>query len=206
MTDLYAVLGVPRDADRAAIRHAYRDLAHTAHPDGGGTPEAFARIKLAHDILTDDVRRKRYDENGEISELTVDNRRAQLMETLSSGLDLAILKLARGGKPPKYADMAKLTGDALRDRRREWNDQRLEFEKTANWSRELLGRFSAASGDNIMESIVAGRIAGCETQIETLTTRIKLIDEALELLSGMAFRADAEPAQVQAWLSAVDTI
>src|ERR1035438_2640985 len=147
MTDLYAILGVPRDADRAAIRRAYREMAHTAHPDAGGSPEAFARIKMAHDILTDEARRQRYDETGEVVEITVDNRRAQLMETLSSGLDQAMLRLARGTKPPKYVDMAKLTAEALRERRREWTNQRQEFEKTANWSRELLGRFSAASGD-----------------------------------------------------------
>jgi hypothetical protein len=31
----YAVLRVPEDADPAAIRHAYRVLAHRYHPDTG---------------------------------------------------------------------------------------------------------------------------------------------------------------------------
>lgn len=206
MIDLYAALGVPRDADRAAIRRAYRDKAHTAHPDAGGTPEAFAEIKLAHDILTDDVRRKHYDETGETGGLTIDSRRAALMETLSAGLDLALLNLSRQGKLPKYLDMVRLTRDALNVRRKEWNDQRVEFETTAALSRELLGRFSAASGDNIMEAVVTARIALCVTQIESLNARIKLIDEALEILDGVTFQADPEPPPFQPWLSIIETI
>jgi curved DNA-binding protein CbpA len=42
MQDLYAALGVARDADRADIRRAYRDKARSAHPDAGGSPEEFA--------------------------------------------------------------------------------------------------------------------------------------------------------------------
>jgi molecular chaperone DnaJ len=39
----YAVLYVPEDADPAAIRHAYRVLAHRYHPDAGSgsSPQKF---------------------------------------------------------------------------------------------------------------------------------------------------------------------
>ena len=208
MTDLYAALGVPRNADRATIRRAYWKQARRAHPDGGGSPEAFALIKTAHDVLTDDTRRRRYDETGELGELTVDTRRAQLMEILSVGLDLAMLKLSQQSRTPKCLDMVLLTGEALRERRQEWIDQRHEFEKTAERSKDLLGRFKAASGDNLMETVVERRIAVCQTQIDAFNTRIKLVDDALELLNGMSFRADHEPqpSPQQQWLSMLETI
>ena len=207
MTDLYAALGVPRDADRAAIRRAYWKQARRAHPDAGGSPEAFELIKTAHDVLTDPARRRRYDETGELGELTVDTRRAQLAETLSMGLDVAMLRLSQQAKVPKCLDMVSLIGDALRERRQEWIDQRLEFEKAAERSRELLGRFATASGDNLMETVVERRIAVCQTQLETFDTRIKLIDDALELLSGMSFQADQEPqpSPQQQWMSMLET-
>jgi curved DNA-binding protein CbpA len=69
------------------------EKARTAHADAGGSPEAFAQIKLAHDILTNEVLRKRYDETGEVDEPPPDNRRAQLMEVLSVALDHAMAKL-----------------------------------------------------------------------------------------------------------------
>jgi curved DNA-binding protein CbpA len=206
LIDLYTVLGVPRDADRAAIRRAYRDKAHTAHPDAGGTPEAFAEIKLAHDILTDDLRRERYDKTGEIGAPTIDSHRAALMEMLSGALDLALLRLSRTPRLPKHLDMVQLTREALRERRKELVDQRTEFERTAERSRELLGRFSVASGDNIMEAVVTTRISLCVSQIESLSSRVTLIDEALEVLDGVTFQAEPDPAPYQPWLSIIETI
>src|SRR5580698_10305412 len=88
-TDLYAVLGLSRDADQAAIRRAYRNKARHAHPDGGGSPESFARVKTAYDTLINDARRQHYDETGEFDDAPINN--AQVAEMLFAGLDLAML-------------------------------------------------------------------------------------------------------------------
>ena len=68
-TDLYAVLGVPRDASAEDIRRAYRGLAKQHHPDlnpGNKTAEdRFKAIASAYDILGDTDKRGRYD-RGEI--------------------------------------------------------------------------------------------------------------------------------------------
>ena len=69
--DLYAVLGVARDADTDAIRTAYRKLARETHPDlNAGDEEAaerFGEISRAWEVLQDDEKRALYDEFGEIS-------------------------------------------------------------------------------------------------------------------------------------------
>ena len=46
-----AVLGVERGADAEAIRAAYRRAAKLAHPDRGGSSEAFRRVRTAADTL-----------------------------------------------------------------------------------------------------------------------------------------------------------
>lgn len=67
---LYDRLGVSRDADPSEIKKAFKKLAMTHHPDKGGDPEEFKKIQHAHEILTDDEKRKVYDmtgsENGEM--------------------------------------------------------------------------------------------------------------------------------------------
>jgi DnaJ-class molecular chaperone len=69
MTDPYAILGVQRGDDAAAIRAAYRKLAKTHHPDlNPGKPEAaerFKQISGAYDLLSDAEKRARFD-RGEI--------------------------------------------------------------------------------------------------------------------------------------------
>jgi molecular chaperone DnaJ len=64
--DYYAALGVPKDADAAAIKKAYRKLARDLHPDKNpGNTEAEARFKEvseAYDVLSDPKRRGEYDE------------------------------------------------------------------------------------------------------------------------------------------------
>jgi curved DNA-binding protein CbpA len=63
----YAVLGLPRDADVAALRKAFRRLALERHPDAVADDRkqeatlAFARINEAYGILRDPERRRQYD-------------------------------------------------------------------------------------------------------------------------------------------------
>ncbi|WP_439373913.1 DnaJ C-terminal domain-containing protein [Bradyrhizobium sp. DASA03120] len=69
MRDPYEVLGVPRSANAAAIKSAYRKLAKKHHPDSNkGDPKAaqrFAEINSANEILGDEDKRKQFD-RGEI--------------------------------------------------------------------------------------------------------------------------------------------
>ena len=64
--DYYAALGVAQDADAAAVKKAYRQLARDLHPDKNpGNTEAEARFKEvseAYDVLSDPKRRAEYDE------------------------------------------------------------------------------------------------------------------------------------------------
>jgi molecular chaperone DnaJ len=61
---LYDILGVTKSASSSDIKKAYLRLARTHHPDKGGDPEKFKEIAHANEILSDDVRRRRYDEFG----------------------------------------------------------------------------------------------------------------------------------------------
>ena len=60
--DFYATLGVPKDADDAAIKKAYRKLARTHHPDSnGGNDSRFKEVGEAYSVLSDPEQRKQYD-------------------------------------------------------------------------------------------------------------------------------------------------
>ena len=61
MPDLYAVLGVDRDADERSIRDAYRRLARVHHPDAGGEQDRMMILNKAWHVLGDPQRRAAYD-------------------------------------------------------------------------------------------------------------------------------------------------
>ncbi len=66
--DYYAILGVDRKAKAEAIRKAYRHLARKYHPDlnprNKAAEEKFKEISEAYEILSDDKKRKVYDQYG----------------------------------------------------------------------------------------------------------------------------------------------
>lgn len=74
--DPYQALGVSKDADVSAIRSAHRKLALKFHPDrikdealrDKGKDE-FQKVQQAYEILSDPVRRSRYDDRVRLAEL-----------------------------------------------------------------------------------------------------------------------------------------
>jgi molecular chaperone DnaJ len=63
--DFYAILGVPQDADQAAIKKAYRKLARKHHPDqnagDASSEKRFKDIGEANAVLSDPKQREEYD-------------------------------------------------------------------------------------------------------------------------------------------------
>lgn len=65
--DLYAILGVTREASAEEVKSAYRKLARKYHPDvnkAKGAEEKFKEISAAFEVLGDEQKRKLYDEFG----------------------------------------------------------------------------------------------------------------------------------------------
>jgi curved DNA-binding protein CbpA len=64
-TDLYKLLGVPREAPQDDIRKAHRELVRRYHPDANpgdhSSEEHFKEVQRAYDVLSDPEKRREYD-------------------------------------------------------------------------------------------------------------------------------------------------
>ena len=71
MRNLYEILGVSKDAPQGEIKSAYRKLAKTYHPDlnpnNEKAAELFKEINQAYEVLSDETKRRHYDQFGEAS-------------------------------------------------------------------------------------------------------------------------------------------
>ncbi|WP_455645713.1 DnaJ domain-containing protein [Methanosphaera sp.] len=63
--DYYALLGVDKNSDKQTIKKAYRRLAKQYHPDvnsDNNSEEKFKQITEAYHVLTDDIKRREYNQ------------------------------------------------------------------------------------------------------------------------------------------------
>jgi DnaJ-class molecular chaperone len=66
VSEHYAALGLKSDATLSDIKRAFRQKASQFHPDRNSDPDAPARfreVQEAYDVLSDDDKRKAYDNN-----------------------------------------------------------------------------------------------------------------------------------------------
>lgn len=196
--DPYTILGVERTADKATIRRAYRKRAKAAHPDGGGDKEKFGALTKAHDLLTDDERRARYDATGDVSEKTPDNTQGEILQIVCMLLDATINAVIQNRIDPLQHPLAEEMAIRCRKEIAEIKKQRAQLVETQDNARKLLGRFKlkkkAKTANNAIEAILKGRVDSFNSHIAMLDDKIAKFTAALAVIEDYDFTADPKAA------------
>ena len=187
MTSLYERLGITKDSTKSEIRAAYRKASKKSHPDAGGSPEKFALVKRAHDILTDEERRRKYDDTGDESEVAPENGFSAVSQILAQTLENVMVQIERkNGDPSEFdviGDMKILLQTAIDN----VEQKKAGIQKNKKKAEKMLGRFKTKKGPNILEGVFLQKIASAEIAIDNLGKELDTAKKAYELLKDYSF-------------------
>lgn len=199
MTDLYAHLGISRNADRATIRKAYRVRAKADHPDSpSGSVSKFALTKLAHDILTDDARRVKYDATGDTSEAPIDNTQARVRETVITALNAVLVEYAKMNFNPLHYDVIEAMRNHLSNNISQLEQSASQVTVQLKRLEKFVGRFKRKSKpklpdpNNILDALLLGNIQGGKQQLDHINAQIVIVKSAIDFLSEYEFKSDVQ--------------
>lgn len=189
MSDLYETLGVDKDADKAAIRKAYRRRARETHPDSGGSAEAFHAIELAHRVLSDDERRKRYDRTGRADDSAVINGDAAPLSMLAAMIDSLI------SEPGAiHDDIIGEMRKGLTAAGKDTDKQLAEARQAVARLLKLVGRLKRTGKANgAVEAMFARNVENAQARVDAGIEHRRNIDRAIELLEGYSFEPEERP-------------
>lgn len=196
MRDLYEILGVARTATLEEIKRAYRKAARKTHPDQGGDPERFREVQTAFDILSDEERRRAYDESGDAGAAEQGLTR---IEVTLMGIIAAAIGSGRVG--PGTNLVAYLKGgilDGVEMKTRERDNASAEVARLEGFKGQHKRK---TEGPNIIERAIDDRLRALRCQVSACEVDLEDGFAMLEYLAGYDFtgRAALKTAHQAAW-------
>jgi curved DNA-binding protein CbpA len=183
---------VPRDADEAAIRRAYRRAAKRAHPDGGGSPEAFERVSTAMRVLVDPRARQKYDTTGEAEPPGPDQTVSDALNAAGSALFTALQQV----HSVETMDVLTQARQHLHQQIRGCKDAIVSIKQViAKCEKvELRIKRKGRKRDNPLRDMIVGQISMFRRTIALNEQNIKTNEAALKILAEYEYQF-AQPSQ-----------
>ena len=193
--DLYATLGLNRDAPMSEIRKAYRRAAKKAHPDAGGSPEQFERLSRALAVLGDEKRRQHYDETGDDSAPEPD-----ITEALARSTALGAIGDVMAAIDQKNADYDEF--DLLGDAKRHLTTQRgaeagqiKKAKKKIERLKKAAKKFRAKKGKvNLIGPMLENQATELARGVAKAERQQEMLKRALEILAEHEFEFEKKAA------------
>lgn len=196
--DPYETLGLPRDATPDDVKKAYRERAKDAHPDhAGGSKESFALVALAKDVLSDEKRRAKFDQMGDIDETNPDNTHVQAFH-LVMGVINSIIDGDHQGVDPLTTNLVGIVETYIHQQIADFESKKAATAKKLARNDRALKKFKRkARGPNLIANAMATRSNAFRNQIAEIDLEIVRHKKAIEIVREYEF--DADPGLAQAF-------
>jgi curved DNA-binding protein CbpA len=207
MTDFdpYLVLAVPRAANDATIKAAYRARVQVSHPDRGGNPAEFMQVVRAFGILADPEARRLFDQVGVVDEDAVKAYRRDVAGILADMFDAAVSTAVATGLQLERVDFIKEMSTAVRTGLVDAKVSLKELREQMDGLEKLQRRIRRhKEGDNLFAQRLGAQLDAKNQSAAQVRRRLALLETALvelgnygsevELISALAAEAEPPPA------------
>lgn len=181
MNSLYTILDVEQDASPEDIKKAYRKKAQQLHPDKeNGDEELFKQVKAAYEVLSDELKRKHYDETGELVQEFEDSPVIQalieIVLKLASQLDIV------------HTDLISVCRVNVQATQKQHQQNKENILQTANRFRDAADRIKVAEGqENILKQALLSEAENLDAQAKQVQVLLDIGDRILKMLENYSY-------------------
>lgn len=187
---LYAILGVSTTSNPAQIKGAYRRLAKKHHPDKGGDPAIFGEISRAYAVLSDPVKRAKYDATGD--EGGADNSRRDILQLIAVALEGVISDLDRAATqniPLSVREILEAQVSAIENSLRAMAEVRNKVLKLANRITP-----KQPGGEDVISPMIKDKITSLDSLGVSLNRQLADLRAAIAIVDGLDDMPEDKPA------------
>jgi curved DNA-binding protein CbpA len=185
--DPYKTLGIGRDATPEEVDAAFKRCAKAAHPDCGGSEEAFIRTKTAHCILSDPQRRAHFDATGECEDAPIDNGDQAAMQLIAAMLGALLVR----DDDVFQLDIPALMTRELLKRQQEAEKSIRTMQRAESRAQRMQKLFKRkGDGDNRLARMLEWHANTARQQIAADRKNIEHAARAIEILKDYDFERD----------------
>lgn len=174
MKNLYDVLAIAKDATAEQIKKAYRKLAMKHHPDKGGDELQFKELSKAYSVLSDEAKRKRYDETGQVEE-----ERDPFNEILAS-----FVSDLQDNVDSLNADIIDIAKKKIKKEIKEINLARIQTENKIKYLNFFLKRIKKDTESNVFNLVTQNKIEQLKSKLEAITKSMDILKRMEDVFNG----------------------
>lgn len=188
----YKVLGVRKTAGSKTIRAAYRRLSKQHHPDVGGDEEEFKKISWAYSLLSDEVRRSRYDATGRVDEGVT---REKVVIFLKNFFHSVVNYQRPDGSmdSPEWEDILDKVLRSIRGGQQQVRDEQRKARQLVKRTKQLIARFKPLQEDDPVGDILRDKLKDLENQLKTHDDALEMSLEAEKILKTYSYEMGPDP-------------
>ena len=174
MRNLYDVLAVTKNATAEQIKKAYRKLAMKHHPDKGGDELQFKELSIAYSVLSDEKKRNRYDETGQVEE-----ERDPFNEVLA-----AFVSDLQDNVDSLNTDIIDVAKRKIKKEIKEVNLARIQTENKIKYLNFFLKRIKKDTESNVFNLVTKSKIDQLSSKLEAINKTMDIMKRMQDVFNG----------------------